>query len=43
MNNRTLLKAEFGEAYVVNQLERNFEEKEGRPPGKAQPEFLGST
>jgi hypothetical protein len=37
------LKAEFGEEYVVSQPEGNFEEKKGRPPGKAQPEFLGST
>jgi hypothetical protein len=43
MDNRTLLKAGFGRGYVVNQLGNDFEEKKGRPPGKAQPEFLGST
>jgi hypothetical protein len=37
------LKAEFGGGYVVNQQEGNFEEEKGRPPGKAQPEFFGST
>jgi hypothetical protein len=43
MDNRTLLKAEFGVGYMVNQPSDNFEERRGKPPGKAQPEFLGST
>jgi hypothetical protein len=37
------MKAEFGGGYAVNQPEGDFEERRGRPPGKAQPEFLGST
>ena len=43
MDDRTLLKAEFGGGYVVNQRERYSERRKGRSPGKAQPEFLGST